>query len=88
MWLKPTDRPPTRHPAGGWALRMLSAAYCPVLVRVTDEAVDEVIPANAVGANFYAYRNTFEILADEKFSRHELEPDGSITIRSADVRHV
>lgn len=88
MWLKPTDRPPTRHPAGGWVLRMLSGAYSPVMVRVTDEALDVLVPPNALSPNIYAYRETFYQLADEKFARHELEPDGSITIRSADVRHV
>jgi hypothetical protein len=87
MWLKPTDRPPTRHPAGGWALRMLSA-YSPIVVRVTDDALNEVVPPNALCASIYGYRDTFEHLADEKFARHELEPDGSITIRQADVRHV
>jgi hypothetical protein len=68
-------------------MRMLSA-YSPIVVRVTDDALNEVVPPNAVSASFYAHRNTFELLADEKFARHELEPDGSITIRSADVRHV
>lgn len=87
MWLVPTDRPPTRHPSGGWALRMLSASN-PVLVRVTDDALNEVVPPNALSAGIHAYRETFYHLADEKFARHELEADGSITIRSADVRHV
>ncbi|HEY1415653.1 MAG TPA: hypothetical protein VGF42_07175 [Caulobacteraceae bacterium] len=87
MWLKPTDRPPTRCPEGGWTLRMLSA-YSPITVRVTDEALNEVVPPNALSANIFTCRETFYLLADEKFARHELEPDGSITIRSADVRHV
>lgn len=87
MWLVPTDRPPTRHPSGGWALRMLSA-NTPVVVRVTDDALNEVVSPNAMGASIYTYRETFEHLADEKFARHEFEPDGSITIRSADVKLV
>jgi hypothetical protein len=87
MWLKPTDRPPTRCPGGGWTLRMLSAST-PIVVRVTDDALNEVVPPNTLSASIYPYRDTFYQLADEKFARHELEPDGSITIRSADVRHV
>ncbi|HEY5289739.1 MAG TPA: hypothetical protein VIJ59_06870 [Caulobacteraceae bacterium] len=87
MWLRPTDRPPTLHPAGGWAIRMLSQES-PVMVRVTEEALQDVGPSSALTAPIYKYRNVFEEIADKKFNRHEFEPDGSITIKSADVKHV
>ncbi|MGH7023219.1 MAG: hypothetical protein ACREEB_06460 [Caulobacteraceae bacterium] len=87
MWLRPTDRPPTLHPAGGWAIRMLSQE-CPVMVRVTDEALEEVGPASVLSPSIFKYRDVLEEIADKKFARHEFEPDGTITIKSADVSHV
>ena len=84
MWLKPTDRPPTRHHSGGWAIRMLNADT-PVIVKVTDAALHNAVSPNATGGNIFTYRHLFEEIAGEKFHRHQLDADGSITIGPADL---
>jgi hypothetical protein len=85
MWLKPTGRPPSQLPSGGWAMHMLSQ-NSPVVVKVTEEALQEVGPASALSPSIYKYRDALEEIADRKFMRQEFEPDGTITIKSADVR--
>jgi hypothetical protein len=85
MWLKPTGRPPSQLPTGDWAMHMLSQNN-PVVVRITEEALQEVGPPSALSPSIYKYRSELEEIADRKFMRHEFEPDGTITIKSADVK--
>lgn len=65
-------------------MRMMDGAKA-VKVRVTEEALRQAMPANAVNASIFTLRGTFQQLANEKAARHEFEPDGSIIIRPADL---
>lgn len=76
MSLKMTDRPPARHPLGGWNLKMLNGDE-PVSVHVTEAALG--------GANIWSCRGTLADIANQKFSNGEVDRQGAITIGPEDM---
>jgi hypothetical protein len=56
-----------------------------VKVRVTEEAIRQAAPPDAMNPSIFTLRGRFQELANDKAYRHEFESDGSIVIRAIDI---